>query len=222
MTENPTNITESQDRGQVGIGTLIVFIALVLVAAIAAGVLINTAGFLQSQAEATGEESTSQVSDSVQLVSSTAEASADDEIQIIELRISLAPGSDELDLSDGTIEWIGESDSATIPIEADNTNSLDAYKTTAAASAFAAPSNAVIPTDQSQQLTDESDRTTILIISASATAVSGIDNTDVLTNDLPMNGGNDADVSITVSSGGQTTTTINAPDIVSSGEGIDL
>jgi len=45
-----------------------VFIAMVLVAAIAAGVLINTAGFLQSQSEQTGQQSSSQVADRLQVV----------------------------------------------------------------------------------------------------------------------------------------------------------
>lgn len=101
---------DSTDRGQVGIGTLIVFIALVLVAAIAAGVLINTAGFLQSQAEATGEDSTSQVSDRMQIQSASGlvvddtGASGNVRIEEATLLVSLAPGADPVDLSQTTVE----------------------------------------------------------------------------------------------------------------------
>ena len=96
--------TETQDRGQVGIGTLIVFIALVLVAAIAAGVLINTAGFLQTQAQATGEESTEQVSTNLVFLSTT--GSLDEEavgIETFETTVQLGPGSSAVDLDDSTI-----------------------------------------------------------------------------------------------------------------------
>jgi flagellin FlaB len=96
--------TETQDRGQVGIGTLIVFIALVLVAAIAAGVLINTAGFLQTQAQSTGEESTEQVSTNLVFLSTTGTLNADATgVQVINTTVQLGPGSDAVDLNDSTI-----------------------------------------------------------------------------------------------------------------------
>ena len=112
------------DRGQVGIGTLIVFIAMVLVAAIAAGVLINTAGLLQSQAEATGEESSQQVSDRVQVSSVSGTALEDDtegnftatgEINIIKTTVFRSPGADDINLNNAIIEVFanGQSDTLT-------------------------------------------------------------------------------------------------------------
>ena len=107
--------TDNRERGQVGIGTLIVFIALVLVAAIAAGVLINTAGFLQSQAEATGEESTDQVANGVQIVSASASADAGSIDGNVELTIQLSPGSDPVDLDQVRFQTTGDaSESGTL------------------------------------------------------------------------------------------------------------
>ena len=105
------------DRGQVGIGTLIVFIAMVLVAAIAAGVLINTAGLLQSQAEATGEESSEQVTDRVLVQSVSGTAQADDEIDEIRLTVQRSPGAGDINLENVILEVFANGESGTLTNE---------------------------------------------------------------------------------------------------------
>ncbi|WP_049970234.1 archaellin/type IV pilin N-terminal domain-containing protein [Haladaptatus cibarius] len=102
------------NRGQVGIGTLIVFIAMVLVAAIAAGVLINTAGFLQSKSEQTGQDSSAQVSNRVQVVSGFGNVTDAEDVDYINLTVMRGSGSDDINLSTATIEWIGPNKATTL------------------------------------------------------------------------------------------------------------
>jgi len=107
--------TNDKDRGQVGIGTLIVFIAMVLVAAIAAGVLINTAGFLQAQAEATGEESSQQVVDRVQISTVIGEDNGSNEtIDKVGLTVLRSPGADDINLNNSIIEVFADGSSDTL------------------------------------------------------------------------------------------------------------
>ena len=91
----------NEDRGQVGIGTLIIFIAMILVAAVAAGVLLRTSGTLSTKATATGEQATTEVSTSIKIVNVIGyDESKDGSIDAMILTAQLAAGSGDIQYND--------------------------------------------------------------------------------------------------------------------------
>lgn len=91
-------------RGQVGIGTLVAFVALVLVAATAGGVLVLTAQELHSRATETSEETEERVS--TNLVSFDVKGRLNDDasgVDNVTVTVQLGPGSDAVDLGNATI-----------------------------------------------------------------------------------------------------------------------
>ncbi len=89
-------------RAQVGIGTLIIFIAMVLVSAVAAGVLLKTSGGLQQKATVTGEQATKEVSTNIKVmdVLGYVNDTTQEKINAIILRVQLAAGSGDVRYSD--------------------------------------------------------------------------------------------------------------------------
>ncbi|ELZ71645.1 flagellin [Haloferax sp. Atlit-10N] len=116
-----------EDRGQVGIGTLIVFIAMVLVAAIAAGVLVNTAGFLQATAEDAGQQSVNKVTNRVDVVNAHGLVNQSGEERTVDqvfLTVRLAAGSGSVSLEDTTVKYLSETTARTLTYN-DTVNNAD-------------------------------------------------------------------------------------------------
>jgi flagellin FlaB len=97
----PENTTIKEDEeAAVGIGTLIVFIAMILVAAVAASVIIQTAENLQQRAYAVGKQTIRDVSSGVQVIEVTGYTDVNKtKIQYLAIAISPRAGSLDIDLN---------------------------------------------------------------------------------------------------------------------------
>ncbi len=91
-------MSKTNQKGMSGISTLIIFIALILVAAVAALVLLQTVGSLQSQALATGKQSKEQVSTNLQIKSVHGYVPGNNSIVFLRIVMQLAPGSGKVNL----------------------------------------------------------------------------------------------------------------------------
>ncbi|WP_135830187.1 archaellin/type IV pilin N-terminal domain-containing protein [Halorussus halobius] len=225
----------SSERGQVGIGTLVVFIAMVLVAAIAAGVLVNTAGFLQSKSEQTGQDSTAQVSNRVQVVSAYAEVgftdlgfptaggtykSGGDVVDYAEVVVTSGSGAGTVDLRDATITWNGPNRTQHLTWRDPFDREENAAKIAANTTRF----SAVSLTDDDPALLDETgDR---LKIAIDAEAISDDANDDAYVGDTDPPGGfypgQEATIRITTSSGAVTTYQLTVPDTLAGKHAVSL
>jgi flagellin FlaB len=93
----------NKDIGSIGIGAMIVFIAMVLVAGIAASVLIQTSTKLEAQAMTTGSETTKEVSSGIAIPNILAEKNTTGLCKMM-IQVRTRAGSDEIDLSKTYIE----------------------------------------------------------------------------------------------------------------------
>jgi flagellin FlaB len=94
----------NRDVGSIGIGAMIVFIAMVLVAGIAASVLIQTSTKLEAQAMATGSETTEEVSTGLAVCDIQGYATTGSDMSKIAIMIRARAGSEGIDLAETYIE----------------------------------------------------------------------------------------------------------------------
>lgn len=100
-------LNKRKDVGAIGIGAMIVLIAMILVAGVAASVLISTSNTLQSQAMRTGAQTTREVSSGLRVSSihayvygnTTAGNLTYDNITCLAITVELLAGSGRIDLN---------------------------------------------------------------------------------------------------------------------------
>ena len=99
--QRPEHKIKENEEAVIGIGTLIVFIAMVLVAAVAASVIMQTAENLQNRAYAVGKQTIRDVSSGVRVIGITGKTDlAKTKIEHVAIAIKPRAGSYDIDLNE--------------------------------------------------------------------------------------------------------------------------
>ena len=101
---NKSNIFGQKNFGSIGLGALIVFIAIILIAGIGASVLIQTSTRLESQASSTGRDTTAEVSSGLAVYSVEGYAETGFDISKLVIMVRPRAGTEEIDLNNIYIE----------------------------------------------------------------------------------------------------------------------
>lgn len=104
---------QNSNSGLAGVASLIVFIALVLVAAIAASVILDVSGALEQQASQTGEDAVDQLSSTLLILDVNGDVNENaDGLDSVSYVVTTAAGSAPLNLDDITVSMTTSSGSA--------------------------------------------------------------------------------------------------------------
>lgn len=143
---------------------------MILVAAVAAGVLINTAGSLQGQASDTGSETQSAVANQVQVVHASGDINRSDAflemhdepyLEAVNLTVMKSPGAEEIDLTSMTVQYTSDAVDETLTYN--ETDYITNYESDQYASGWKEFLTGESDGENHESLLETSDRVTITV-----------------------------------------------------------
>jgi len=108
-------------RAQAGVGTLVILIAAMLIAALTVGVFFETAGTFQTETEDTSDDVTDQLTGRLEVIAVSGQVANGSTIELVNITVKSADGR-AIDLQEGTIQWVGPSGSASLVWAGKRTN----------------------------------------------------------------------------------------------------